>query len=326
MQTVSMDPFTMKIIVFGDGVGTASTVRLLLDKKWQVVAVVERTPPRSTILENITKEHNLPLFHPAHVNRSKFINEIRKLDPDIILSIGYNQIFHNEILELPPLGCINFHPSKLPFYKGRNVVMWAMINGEEEFGITAHYMDRGIDTGPILFQETIKIYWNDTYNDIVQRLDGLIPSFVIKTLDLVRNGNVNLTIQDPYAGTYCGNFEIEDRWLDWTDSSYNLYNKIRAITSPGPGALSVLGQSELIIWKAYYDPIWPKYVGAPGQIIGRFQEEGVLIKTGDSMLLLQTAQTEGQPIETPKWRIGTRLGINLQTFLTQVQSELEKLR
>ena len=105
-------------------------------------------------------------------------SEAGRHSPDLNLSVSYDQIIRRPLLEAAPLGFVNFHAGKLPIYRGRNVVNWALINGETEIGLTAHFMDEGIDTGDILLQRTLPIAWTDTYGDVLSRVVDAFPDLV----------------------------------------------------------------------------------------------------------------------------------------------------
>lgn len=315
----------MRILLFGDGAWATNSLRRLVREDWLVVGIVARPKPRDPDLLTVAKKLQIPIFQPQKVNKPEFVSEIRSLQPSFNLSIFYDQILRHPILEMAPLGSINFHPGKLPYYRGRSVISWAMLNGETEIGLTAHYMDEGIDTGEIILQWTQLIDWTDTYSDVVQRIANILPDLVIETLGLVVNGKTQCYPQKHLPNTYFGSLEYEDTWIDWSDSSRNIYNKIRAITHPGIGARTYLRNQEVIIWDAFYDPSWPLYKGAVGQIVGQYRNEGVLVKTGDSTLLIREVQIVGGKIQTPAWRIGTRLGINLSSNLKQLQAKIESL-
>jgi methionyl-tRNA formyltransferase len=207
----------------------------------------------------------------------------------------------------------------LPFYRGRNVINWAIINGEQEIGITSHYVDQGIDTGDIIIQRTLPISWTDTYGDVLGRVVDALPGLVVETVNAIAAGTAGRRPQAHLPGTYFGGREEGDEWLDWSDTSVNLHNKVRAITRPGPGARTVLGNKSVIVWRAYCDPAWPRYIAVPGQVVGRQGENGVLVKTGDSTLLIQEVQVDGEEPAVPRWRIGTRLGVDLVAALSARQ-------
>jgi methionyl-tRNA formyltransferase len=258
----------------------------------------------------------LPLLQPSNVNSLDFVERIKSLSPDLNLSISYNQILRRPIIASAKLGFLNFHAGKLPYYRGRNVINWAIINGEREIGITAHFVDEGIDTGDIILQRTLPIEWTDTYGDVLSRVVEAFPDLVLDSVALMASGQPKRAQQANHPGSYFPGRDKEDEWLDWSDNSFNLHNKIRAITRPGPGARTLLGEKEVRIWTAFYDPSWPKYIATPGQVVGR-PNNGVLVKTGDSTILLSEIQI-ADVCETPSWRIGTRLGINLIASLPNV--------
>jgi methionyl-tRNA formyltransferase len=201
------------------------------------------------------------------------------------------------------------------------VINWAIINGEREIGMTAHFVDDGIDTGDIILQRTLPIEWTDTYGDALRRVVEAFPDLVIDAVALITSGQPKRIQQADHPGTYFPNREEGDEWLDWSDSSFNLHNKIRAITRPGPGARTLLGNKVVRVWRAFYDPSWPRYIATPGQIVGR-RDNGVLVKTGDSTIMLQEIQIDTDTSETPSWRIGTRLGINLTALLPSILDRL----
>lgn len=128
-----------------------------------------------------------------------------------------------------------------------------------------------------------------------------------------------------YNKTTFGGRRHGDELLDWCDSSRNLHNKIRAITDPGPGARTLLGDQEVIVWRAFFDPAWPIYMAAPGEVVGCRPGEGVLVKTGDSTLLVQEAQACNSKARIPSWRTGTRLGTNIFAYLEQLRAGVETL-
>ncbi len=294
------------VVLFGDGAWAAETLLALRNTPHRALGVVLRRQPSDGSLGDAARELGVPVLQPGVVNDPPVLEQLRTWAPDLGLSIAYNQIFRRALLELPRLGLLNFHAGLLPFYRGRNVINWAIINGERDLGLTAHFVDEGIDTGDLLLQRRVPIGWTDGYGDVLCRAVRALPSLVIDALDLVAGGRYTRTPQ-PKTGTYFAGRSEGDEWLDWSDSSVNLHNKVRAITRPGPGARTLRGERRITVWRAYCDPEWPKYLATPGQVVGR-EEGGVLVKTGDSTLLLQEVQERDGSPYTPAWPIGTRLG------------------
>jgi len=297
----------LRLVLFGDGSWAAASLRQLQQGRHHVVAVVLRERPSDTTLGDAARALRVPLLQPRDVNDAAFLDCLRAFTPDLGLSVAYNQILRRDVRDSVPLGCLNVHAGKLPFYRGRNVINWAIINGEREIGVTAHFMDDGIDTGDILVQHTLPIGWTDTYGDVLSRVVDAIPGLVEESVELVARGDYTTQRQADVVGTYFGGREEGDEWLDWSDTSANLHNKVRGISRPGPGARTLLDDRPVIIWRADYDPAWPKYIATPGQVVGR-PAGGRLVKTGDSMLLVREVEVGGR-VGPPLWQIGTRLGV-----------------
>jgi methionyl-tRNA formyltransferase len=299
-----------RLVLFGDGAWAADSLLRLAGRRRHVVGVVVRARPSDVTLRTAARALGIPVLQPSDVNDPTFADALRALAPDLGLSIAYDQILHRPILDSLPLGCLNYHAGNLPRYRGRNVINWAIINGEREIGVTAHFMDDGVDTGDILLQRTLPIGWTDTYGDVLDRVIQAIPGLVEESVDLVVRGGYSVTRQVDLPGTYFGAREPGDEWLDWSDTSVNLHNKIRAISRPAPGARTLVNGQTVLIWRAYCDPAWPAYIATPGQVVGRRPDAGVIVKTGDATLLVQEIECEGRT-GAPQWKVGTRLGASL---------------
>ena len=315
----------MKILFFGDGAWATASLRSLAEEGFPIVGVVLRRLPTDPALSELASELKLPIFQPTKVNDTEFISSVKALKPDINLSLSFDQILKRPIIESTPLGFVNFHAGKLPYYRGRNVINWAIINGEPEIGLTGHYVDDGIDTGDIILQRTLPIEWTDTYSTVLQNVIRAFPELVVSTVRVIAEGAVKPQSQSSLLGTYFPARKAGDEWLDWSDHSRNLYNKIRAITRPGPGSQTLLGDKLVKIWRAYYDPAWPCYLATPGEVVRRCSGEGVMVKTGDSTILLQEVQVCDQDVCVPTWPIGTRLGLDVTASLSEILLRLKKI-
>ena len=310
----------MKILFFGDGKWAANSLLRLHQEGWTVQGVVVRTRPTDSSLTIAADELGLAVWQPERVNAPEFVEQVVKLAPDLCVSVSYDQILRNSLRNVAPKGFINLHAGKLPLYRGRNVVNWALINGETEIGVTSHFLDDGIDTGDIILQQTLPISWTDTYGDVLERVVEKIPDLVINSVSLIARGEVQRQPQAHLPGTYFPARGPGDEWLDWSDTSRNLHNKIRAITHPGPGARTTLKSRVVIIWRGFYDPSWPNYIATPGQVVGRVEGRGVIVKTGDSTVILEEVQFEDDESAClPEWSIGTRLGIDLAQTLRSLE-------
>jgi methionyl-tRNA formyltransferase len=297
----------MRVVLFGDGRWAADALVAMCATGHQLRAVVLRARPSDSCLETAARAHAIAVLQPADVNAPESVDMVRALDADLHLSIAYNQIFRAAIRGTAAW-FVNVHAGQLPRYRGRNVINWALINGEREIGITVHCVDSGIDTGDIVLQRILPIAWTDTYADVLDRVVATIPGLAVEALALIETGQARPSPQPP-GGFYCAGRQPGDEWLQWDQPSRQLYNKVRAITRPGPGARTLLGEAAITVWRASYDPRWPCYLGTPGEVVGR-ASEGVEVKTGDSVLRLHEVQYEQRLPEVPAWPIGTRLTVD----------------
>ena len=317
----------MKILFFGDASWGADALQLLLKQEIDIVGVVLRTRPTDDSLQQTAVKANLPLFQPQQCNAPDFLKTITDLQPNLNLSVSYDQILRQEIIDSAPMGFVNFHAGKLPWYRGRSVLNWTLINGETEIGLTAHFVDEGIDTGDIILQYSLPVYWEDNYQTLLDRVVNEFPKLVLDTVNLLISGDFQRRPQAHLLGSYFPQRGPGDEWIDWNDSSLNIYNKIRAISSPGPGARTYLEDNELILWQASYDVGWPSYIATPGCVVGVNPTKGIRVKTSDSTILIEQIEfpngKEGPHI--PKMKIGTRFGINQQMRIIQLEEKLRCL-
>ncbi len=313
-----------RVILFGDGGWAAGTLARLCAEGHEVVAVVARAHPSDGQLAAAAARLAVPVIRPARVNAAASVAALAALSPDLVLSVAYDQILRAPILALAPLGSLNVHAGKLPTYRGRNVVNWAILNGETEIGLTVHHMDDGIDTGDVILQRTLPIGWTDDYAVVLARVVAAVPEIVAEAVAQLLDGRAVRRPQDHARATYYGGRGPGDEWLDWRASSRDLHNKVRGITRPGPGARTILDGRPVVVWRAHWEPTWPCYLATPGQVVGR-DRRGVLVKTGDSTLLLLEVQQGDERAAIPDWPIGTRLGVDANVMLSALVGRLETL-
>ena len=215
----------------------------------------------------------------------EFLQILKGYPSELYVSMSFNQIFREDIRELPPLGIINCHAGRLPFYRGRNILNWVLINDEKEFGITVHYVDSGIDTGDILVQRTYGITDQDTYGTLLEKAYQECPSLLYKAIKQIQTGSAHPWKQDEIsaAGLYCGVRRENDEILDWNQTSREIFNFIRGITKPGPCACSYCKGERIRFLSSVLVPDAPAYKGIPGQVLLK-QPGYLLIKTKDSYI------------------------------------------
>jgi methionyl-tRNA formyltransferase len=206
------------------------------------------------------------------------------------------------MINLPPLKTINCHAGKLPFYRGRNILNWALINDEKEFGITVHYVDEGIDTGDIILQRTFKITDEDDYGTLLERAHTECAGVLYEAIKQIRNGTATRTAQstiDP-VGMYCGARKEGDELLDWNQTSRDVFNFVRAVSKPAPQATCFVDGKKILINHVRMIENAPVYKGIPGQILGK-TSDGWITKTQDSIVEITEYTSE------KKLRVGDRM-------------------
>lgn len=175
-----------------------------------------------------------------------FINEIK---PDLIWVTDYRYLLPTEIFSKATFGAINLHPSLLPKYRGRASLNWAMIHGEKEVGLTAHFIDEGVDTGDIIKQLPLVVHENDHIGDVLNNLYPVYQKLTEEVIDMFISGSVSRQKQSPDQGSIYPGRKPGEGLIDFTKSTIDVLNFIRALSKPYPGAFLEYCGKKIIIWK-----------------------------------------------------------------------------
>ncbi len=228
--------------------------------------------------------------------------------PDFCLLVGWYWILRPQLLNKLPYGFFGIHASLLPHYRGGSPLVWSMINGDSENGVTLFQFDTGIDTGNIIAQKSFSIGDEESIGDILAKADSVVLELLEENYPLLIQGSAQRRQQDHSQATYCGIRNPENGHIDWNTSSAQVYNFIRAQTYPYPGAFcfqETNGQ-KLTLWKAriFSRP----YYGVPGTVYQQV-EDGVIIACGTgAVVAIQIQPEEQQPMQTKQvLRYGDRL-------------------
>jgi len=229
-----------------------------------------------------------------NVNSKDFISSVTKYECDLFVSMSFNQIFKSQIINLPRLKTINCHAGNLPFYRGRNVINWALINDEVTFGITVHYVDTGVDTGDIILQKQFPINDNDDYSTLLSLAYVECANILYDAILLLKQNLASPTKQKDIhpIGFYCSQRKKGDELLAWNQNSRDIFNFIRALCEPGPRARSFINGKEIKINKAEYIYDAPNYKGIVGSVIQK-DSGGFLVKTKDSFIRIIDFEYKG---------------------------------
>jgi len=263
-------------------------------------------PPPVKVL---AQEHGVPVFQPQRLRRPEAVEELRQLEPELVVVVAYGQILPKEVLEIPKHGCINVHASLLPRYRGAAPINQAIIDGETETGITTMLMDEGLDTGDMLVKRALEIPPDETAGELHDRLAELGRETMVETLRQLCAGELKPQVQDDALSTYAPMLKKEDGRVDWTRSAGDLHNQVRGL-SPWPGAFTSLGE-EVLKFAA------TRVVdgnGVPGSVLAA-DASGVVVACGEQALLLGGLQLPGKRmlpaaefVRGAKLEVGERLG------------------
>ena len=197
------------------------------------------------------EDRKIPVHCPADVNLPEWIDRISVIRPEMIFSFYYRHMLKEEILSLPSRGGYNLHGSLLPAYRGRCPVNWVLVNGETRTGVTLHHMVPKADAGDIVGQRVVPITPEDTAATLYAKICKQAGMLLDELLPLMEEGKAPRIPQDARLGTYFGGRRPEDGKIDWQWTAYRIYNLIRAVTEPYPGAFGVLPDgSRLLVWWA----------------------------------------------------------------------------
>ena len=259
--------------------------KLIKDETIEILFIVPRSDTKDNTLKDFAYKHRIDYLFPININSIEFIETLEIYNIDLLVSMSFNQIFRAPVLGVPKLGVINCHAGKLPFYRGRNILNWALINDEKEFGITVHYVDEGIDTGDIIMQHTYPITDDDDYNSLLEIAYVECASILYKAIKEIQNGTSERILQNTVhpVGFYCGRRGIGDEVINWKQPSRHVFNFIRSINKPGPMATTYKNGAEVRINRSRLLKGAPEYIGSSGQLLAK-TNDGFLIKTADSFI------------------------------------------
>jgi methionyl-tRNA formyltransferase len=224
------------------------------------------------------------------LKNKEFVDYFSGIYPDLAVVAAFGQILPREILKIPKLGCINVHPSLLPKYRGAAPINWALIRGEVKTGVTIMLMDEGMDTGDFLTQEETMIEPTETFGKLNDRLAVMGARLLLKTIDMLLEGNASRTPQDSSLATYAPRLKKEDGLIRWDADVNRTVNLIRGL-SPAPCAYTFYKGKMLKIFSAIAE-LTPSRE-SPGRI-GTVTEKGLPVAAGNGYVYLQDVQLENK--------------------------------
>ena len=268
-------------------------LQALIDDGYLIAAVVTQPdrkcgrghkvmpPPVKALAE----KYDIPVLQFCKIKSHEGVTALREISPDIIVTAAFGQILSKEILDIPPMGCINVHASLLPKYRGAAPVQWAIIKGETQTGVTIMYMNEGLDTGDIISMEAVDIGQDTTGGELYETLSQEGARLLSATLKSIMAGTAKRTVQDEAQASYFPPLTKELAVINWKISASDIRNLVRAL-DPVMGACANVGGEVIKIWRASI----VNGVTQPGEIVCADARGGLVIGTGDGLLRVEEMQ------------------------------------
>lgn len=285
-----------RVLVFGYGELGVAAIETLSTVGAQVLGLVLPSNRAGLDVETaraFCAERSLPvLLQPPRSRCEPFIEQLRSLAPDLILVCSYSMILPPSILEIPRAGCVNLHGGLLPEYRGAHVMQWAIINGERETGMTLHYMDEGVDTGPVIAEERFPIEWEDDAASIRGKLKDAGIRLIKEYWRAISSGTAPRIPQDESRARHYRLRTPEDGLIDWSRTSTEIYNLVRALVHPWPGAFTFLRGRKIVVRSLVPAEASAHVERRPG-LVCRVEQGGLVrVMTGDGEVLISEAEVD----------------------------------
>lgn len=233
------------------------SLKALYEAKYDIIGVVTNIDkPKGRGMKMVASpvkeyaiEKNLQVYQPIKVrNNPEFLEEVKKLNPDLICVVAYGKILPQELLDIPKYGCVNVHGSLLPKYRGAAPIQWAVLNGDKKTGVTTMFMNAGMDTGDMILKEEVEIGEDETTGELWDRLKTIGANLLIKTVKEIENETATRTKQ-PEEGTMAPMLSKEMAKIDWKNKTANdIKNLVRGL-NPIMGAYTFLDGKKIKFWK-----------------------------------------------------------------------------
>lgn len=285
-----------KIVFMGTPDFAVPVLEMLIENYNVVLVVTQPDKPvgRHQVLtpspiKKVALAHTIPVFQPNKIRVD--YDEIKKVEPDLIITCAYGQIIPKEVLDTPKIGCFNVHASLLPKYRGGAPIHKAIINGEKETGITVMYMDIGMDTGDMVAKKVLSIEATDNVGTLHEKLSKTGAHLLKETLPSILDGTNERIPQQESEATYAYNIKREEEHLDFSKKGIDLINQIRGL-NPWPTASFMLEEKECKVLEATFVQ---KEIKETGKIID-ITKDALGISCADGIIYLTKIKPFGKKI------------------------------
>lgn len=310
----------MKIVFMGTPDFAVPSLKKMIEK-FNVSAIVTQPDKPSgrgkkvsiSPIKEVGLSNQIPIFQPEKIRTdSVIINKLKEIEPDFIIVVAYGQILTKEILDIPRLGCICLHASLLPMYRGSAPINWCLINGETKTGNTTILMDTGIDTGDMLMRSEVDISESMTAGELYNLLKINGAELLEKTINGIITGKICGIKQPNDGSSYVKMLNKQMAKIDWNDSSTNIHNLIRGLSSwpykninSWPTAYTYYKDIPVKIFKS--KSLKANIIDPPGYIIDA-NDEGIKVATKNGILIIEILQFPGgKPLEVKEFLKGNKI-------------------
>ena len=310
----------MKIVFMGTPDFAVPSLKKMIEKYNVSAIVTQPDKPSGTgkkvsisPIKEVGLSNKIPIFQPEKIRTdSVIINKLKELKPDFIIVVAYGQILTKEILDIPRLGCICLHASLLPMYRGSAPINWCLINGETKTGNTTILMDTGIDTGDMLMRSEVEISESMTAGELYNLLKVNGAELLEETINGIITGKICGIKQPNNGSSYVKMLNKEMAKINWNDSSTNIHNLIRGLSSwpykninSWPTAYTYYKDIPFKIFKS--KSLEANIIDPPGYIIDA-NDEGIKVATKKGILIIEILQFPGgKPLEVKEFLKGNKI-------------------
>lgn len=290
----------MKIVFMGTPDYAAEALRALIRAGHEITAVVTQPDkpkgrsgePVPSPVKVCASEHGIPVLQPKRIRTPEATEELRKYPADVYVVAAFGQILTQEILDMPPYGCLNIHASLLPKYRGASPIQHVIIEGEEKTGITVMQMDAGIDTGDMLYKKEIPIEAEENYETLHDKLTVLGGEAIVEAIELLEQGKLVPEKQEDSDSCYAPKIAKEMGRIEFSKSASEIDRLIRGMT-PWPSAYTGYQGKQLKIWKAVPLETYDNKGRSGGEIL-EVSKNSVIVAAGKGAVEILELQLEGK--------------------------------
>lgn len=295
----------MRVLFIGGTKRGYLTLQALVDSRAEMVGVLSlaqaehETERYETSIRQLAESHGLPLYETRWLKDRDYAALLsNEIQPDLAIVIGCRILIPPEIYRIPPLGTLAVHDSLLPEYRGFAPLNWSILNGEDRTGVTLFYLGEQMDGGDIVAQKVVPIGETETASEVYERICQATVDVVLESLPRFADGSAAHFKQNYSEGSFTCSRSPDDGLIEWSKTTKEISNQIRALTNPYPGAFTFYRGHKLLIWRAQELDDAPRYVGRiPGRVVGLSHALGTVdVLTGDGVLRIKQVQLEGNDL------------------------------